>query len=564
MDPVFFHREISNHLSFSPRALQTAVARIALISTALQRNFDPNTSTSSVSTLSHPNLPSGTGAQPDDFPYDLGLIRTYTAHLNNWVSTLPPNLQLSALLTCDTIPVLTDSQRSSMLLAHSVYLSVVMQLTRNVFLRVVKDPSGGYYRCPAGQSLSPEQTEALGYVGDCLLAARMLGSVIGLMLDEGKLLPKWWMAVYNSFNASLLLLFHTTQIRLARGMGIGVGVGVESMLERILPEDDALGAARKCISALEFTAKEDRLSGWYLKMLEPFRRGLGRGRQGLSPISFGACPSDPEPQYQEYQQLQHQQSHQQPQQQQQEQQLHHNLQHHNQQQQQHQQQQQQQHKQQYRPAPVPVQPHAVPAKRSASTLQHPKTWPPTTGPHPLQPSPSAVAVRTYSTPPNLKQPRQFTLSLPALQQKRAERQSTQSASSPAQLSRASTAGTTPPVTTPPTMPGQTAATTLRRKSLDSNIQKSNSIYDMLLGGDSGERFCDDSNGEESGRAGKRVKTVNVGQKALLLSSSSPSLSSSTIERREMVTAAGKRNKPEPEPPKDEDEEALRELLSRVC
>lgn len=165
----------------------------------------------------------------------------------------------------------------------------MMLLTRRIFLAVVNDPEGGYGTLHGRgdmASLSPERREALGYVSSCLMAANVTGRVMGLMVMEGRLISKCWLAIYPSFNACLLLLFHLTQRKLFRdggGKGDRDGGRRDGMdwEEKDGGDEDTdtqetMENAKKCLATLEFCARGgDELSKWYLQVLSPFRQVLG-------------------------------------------------------------------------------------------------------------------------------------------------------------------------------------------------------------------------------------------------------------------------------------------------
>ncbi|KAF8430082.1 hypothetical protein EV426DRAFT_3881 [Tirmania nivea] len=291
-DPVFCYREDNSYAvlhsaegSLPTRSLQVALVRIAILTAAIQRSIYPFSSYSGKANKKE----------------ELALVRSHMAALTQWFETLPPSLHLSALLRENTSTLAADravtfAERSSMLLAHCLYLSAVMLLTRRNFLSVVSDPSGGYdilLHRGDRTNLALEKQEALDYVCSSLTAANATGRIMGLMVSEDRLVSKCWLAIYPSFNACLLLLFHLTQRKLlcgetAEGSTSAPGIG------QLRGKDDAdtvetTENAKKCLAALEFCASGgDALSNWYLQVLAPFRKVLGETVERVTQSNEGS------------------------------------------------------------------------------------------------------------------------------------------------------------------------------------------------------------------------------------------------------------------------------------
>lgn len=264
--------------SLTTRSLQIAVVRIAIVTAAIQRSIYPPVSSTGIANNS----------------VDLVKTRVHMAALEQWFQALPHTLRLGALLPrgASTLAAptadgaITFAESSSMLLGHCLYLSGLMLVTRRIFLSVINDLQEGYdilYRGGDKTNISLEKMECLGYVRSCLIAANLTGRIMGLMVSEGRLVSKCWLAIYAAFNACLLLLFHLTQRKLWGSEDIlsspEFGLPFQGEVDTGTVEENKQNA-NKCLAALEFCASGgDELSKWYLVVLAPFRKALGEGAE---------------------------------------------------------------------------------------------------------------------------------------------------------------------------------------------------------------------------------------------------------------------------------------------
>ncbi|KAG0641632.1 hypothetical protein HOY80DRAFT_720304 [Tuber brumale] len=181
---------------------------------------------------------------------NLDIVRTYNRKCLNWFDALPDFMHLSSLLKQEVPP----TERSSLYLIHLMYLGTIILLNRKVLIEVAKGGSRPEWKTEG------DLETADGFAKDCISAARTISSILEINYQDG-LFRKCWIAIYCSWNASLILLFDAAQKK-SRGYP-----------HKDYSESHAKAAA--CVKILEYCALEDKLAQAYLRLLRPFLAALG-------------------------------------------------------------------------------------------------------------------------------------------------------------------------------------------------------------------------------------------------------------------------------------------------
>ncbi|KAH0602862.1 uncharacterized protein H6S33_008512 [Morchella sextelata] len=201
---------------------------------------------------------------------DLQIISEHMVQLEHWHERLPQFLQLQALVSTEIEPM----KKAMVYLMHCTYLTAIILLTRRVMVPLVSGEGVINDWLAAGKI-----KEAIAYAEICVYASKQVAKIVGLLHSERLLVRKCWMAIHPAFNAGLILLFHVSQQALK-------GHYSEQFSEDVAD-------ARKCISALEYSAQDNEVSRCYLIILRPFRellsRNPGEARDMLQP------PEPPQP-----------------------------------------------------------------------------------------------------------------------------------------------------------------------------------------------------------------------------------------------------------------------------
>ncbi|RPA93459.1 hypothetical protein L873DRAFT_1705275 [Choiromyces venosus 120613-1] len=194
---------------------------------------------------------------------NLHIVRTYNRKCLNWFDALPNFMQLSSLLKHEVPP----TERCSLYLIHLMYLGTIILLNRKVLIEVAKRGRNPEWKAEG------DLEAADGFAKDCISAARTISSILEINYHDG-LFRKCWIAIYCSWNASLILLFDTAQKKFQ-------GYPHDEYSENYTK-------AAACVKILEYCAEEDKLAPAYLRLLQPFLTALAEYCPLLTP-SLSPC-----------------------------------------------------------------------------------------------------------------------------------------------------------------------------------------------------------------------------------------------------------------------------------
>ncbi|EXJ67556.1 uncharacterized protein A1O5_09569 [Cladophialophora psammophila CBS 110553] len=179
-------------------------------------------------------------------PTELSLVATreYKIKIVDWLSKLPPIMQLESLMQDQD---LTLVQRRCTFHVHLNYLGALLLLYRrhSLYLSTVhRDDSW---------ELDGDVAEALDYAKDALDAATQSSRIFALLLSEHATFKRSWLLIYQSFSACTMLLFHVAQKRLH-------GVSPAQC-------EEELSSAETCLNTLEYCSEGDIVAKGYYDML---------------------------------------------------------------------------------------------------------------------------------------------------------------------------------------------------------------------------------------------------------------------------------------------------------
>jgi hypothetical protein len=192
--------------------------------------------------------------------------REYRLQISDWFSNMPPIMHLDSLIRNSS---LTVPQRRGIFLVHLNYLGALLLLyRRHVFHLATLHRDDPW-------EMDGDITEALGYAKDAVDVATQSARILGLLLSERAIFKRCWLAIYQSFSACTVLLFHIAQKR----------------LHGCLPEEyeDELASAATCIRTLDYCAQCDAVARGYHDMLMFYYNAL------KTPPGNGATGPDSEP-----------------------------------------------------------------------------------------------------------------------------------------------------------------------------------------------------------------------------------------------------------------------------
>ncbi|KIW97443.1 uncharacterized protein Z519_01027 [Cladophialophora bantiana CBS 173.52] len=186
-------------------------------------------------------------------PTELSLVATreYKIKIVDWLSKLPPIMQLESLMQDQD---LTLVQRRCTFLVHLNYLGAQLLLYRrhSLYLSTVhRDDSW---------ELDGDVAEALAYAKDALDAATQSSRIFAHLLSERATFKRSWLVIYQSFSACTMLLFHVAQKRLH-------GVSLAHC-------EEELSSAETCLTTLHFCSEGDIVAKGYYDMLIFYYRAL--------------------------------------------------------------------------------------------------------------------------------------------------------------------------------------------------------------------------------------------------------------------------------------------------
>ncbi|PHH92774.1 hypothetical protein CDD83_5180 [Cordyceps sp. RAO-2017] len=177
--------------------------------------------------------------------------------LQGWYDQLPAELHLSSLL--DERGVYDVHVRRSIYHVHLLYLGAIILLHRRVASQFMQsrrlhgrhdrdklpNPLTGVVRIHAEQGV---------------LAAERSASIIGLLLGEDGVYKRCWLVIFQSF-ASCVIILHSVVQKQLFDMDRASWTG-------------ALGAARRCLDALDFCATDDPVAAKFALKIRPFYHTL--------------------------------------------------------------------------------------------------------------------------------------------------------------------------------------------------------------------------------------------------------------------------------------------------
>jgi hypothetical protein len=152
-----------------------------------------------------------------------------------------------AALTNDSLNYLSGIQHRSLLLVHLLYLGAVTLLHRRLLVHVAEMRL-------LGSGLVPLTDEIKGYHDYCLLTSQQAARVAKIIMEDGTLPKQCWVAVYQTFSASCILLFFIAQKLLHRNH------------DRL---DDDFAYADNCIELLEWCSSIETLAARYISIVRP-------------------------------------------------------------------------------------------------------------------------------------------------------------------------------------------------------------------------------------------------------------------------------------------------------
>ena len=187
----------------------------------------------------------------NSIPPHIEVIKLHMQKCIDFNREMPPTMHLAALGS-DNASYLSGIQRRSLLLVHLLYLGAVTLMHRRLLVYVAEG------RLPGNQNVVITE-EIKGYHDYCLLTAQQAAGVAKVILDDGTLPKQCWVAVYQAFGSSSILLFFIAQKLLHRNH------------DRL---DDDFIYAEHCIQLLEWCSTVETLAARYVGIVRPIFDGL--------------------------------------------------------------------------------------------------------------------------------------------------------------------------------------------------------------------------------------------------------------------------------------------------